>query len=129
MDKKQVLEKAIQKALDNGWLDSHKMKSFKNWVIDFDCYGEEHAWAEIQQDYLKSRWQLPKTVYKWDTDEQLLYDKSFAKALWGVNPMWSNDPMGAYNDSPKETNWQHHLQLMVIADDPIKYLGDNYATR
>jgi hypothetical protein len=33
--------------------------------------------------------------------------------------------MGAYNDSPKEENWQHHLQQMVIADDPIKYLGEN----
>jgi len=29
---------------------------------------------------------------------------------------------GYIDDAPK---WQYHLMLMVISDDPIKYLGEN----
>lgn len=49
----------------------------------------------------------------------LIYNHDFAKALWGDDPSW------AINPEEHVENWQHHLQQMVIADDPLEYLGNN----
>jgi hypothetical protein len=56
-------------------------------------------------------------VYR--SPEQLIYSHDFARALWGKE---------APNDYCKITGvemWQFHLQKMVVADDPIAYLGEH----
>lgn len=110
MNRQDILREATRKAIKNGWKGSP--------IIDNVKHYQKLATSKIQVDtiYGESWYELV-----------LLYlpPHDFAKALWGKNPMWSNDPMGAYNDSPKEENWQHHLQQMVVAEDPIKYLGEN----
>jgi hypothetical protein len=42
-------------------------------------------------------------------------DFAAAKALWGL----------AVDDATHKNNWHYHLQQMVIADDPIQYLGEH----
>ena len=48
----------------------------------------------------------------------IIFGKDFAKALWP-----SRKPVLATVRLQYE--WEKHLQQMVIADDPIKYLGEN----
>ena len=52
----------------------------------------------------------------------LIFNHDFAKALWpdkGTKLFRSGD------DPEYVPDWQYHLQQMVIADDPIKYLEAN----
>jgi hypothetical protein len=48
---------------------------------------------------------------------EVIFNHSFAKALWGESTQQ------AYG--PDFDGWEYHLQQMVIAPDPIKYLGDH----
>lgn len=51
----------------------------------------------------------------------LVYNHDFAKALWGEEEHTLHFPEGEiHRQSPV---WQYHLQQMVIAADPIQYLG------
>lgn len=85
-----ILEKAIKKALNNGW--DPPIKAPEKW--------------------LASRLTL----------NDLILDKSFAKALWpGELPVTTRLPSWA---EPTPV-WRHHLQQMIIDKDPIKYLGEN----
>jgi len=57
---------------------------------------------------------------------ELIFNHDFAKALWGGG-VYANFYAGKHGDTIdfKGLNWQGHLINMVIADDPIKYLGEN----
>lgn len=105
---KEVLEKAIQKAIEGGWepLSSGLPTSITQWR------GTNSVEVAV--------------IYGWDNEvlwvrelEGIIFNHDFAKALWGVETIKETNK---YYGDPK---WQHHLQQMVIADDPIKYLGDN----
>lgn len=41
---------------------------------------------------------------------RILFDHNFAKAFWGEGVA-----------TPSERQWQHHLQKMVLENDPIEY--------
>lgn len=133
MTNQEILTKAIQKAIDGGWLSAQKFKSFRRYEFDFDIYGEECSWCEIRQVYSMGVL-YPHIDFKWYADEELIFNQDFAKALWGEEDLWYSE--GRWSKAPKNarfqsTNpfvmeeWAYHLQQMVIADDPIKYLGDN----
>lgn len=77
----------------------------------------------------------PLQKYEWNDDKrywflgdvtiplfEIIYQHSFAKALWGEEELLPINQ--AFNKIIKD-GWKRHLQAMVIADDPIKYLGDN----
>lgn len=62
----------------------------------------------------------------------LIQMRRFAKVLWGNHevkrPIYVDIPIGDTSIAPTvktQPNWQYHLQQMVIAEDPIKYLGKN----
>lgn len=107
---KEILERAIQKAIDNGWvkpkhLDFEGIDEFI--IYNTDSHSDE-PWFEF-----KTR--------------DLVFDKSFCKALWGdkfINPEMRDD-IGSKIIAFQQTAWKHHLRQMVISDDPIKYLGEN----
>lgn len=114
----ETLEIAIQKAIDGGWM-----------------YGLGIGWSDVDA--------VLEIYHVVDTDEQkcdidncklFIFDHDFARALWGDKPyetgMFYNgspDAFFANSDLVEEVVpvWQHHLQQMVIANDPIKYLGEN----
>jgi len=119
---KEILEQAITKAIDGGW--------------DVDL---ETVLPEMTKRYLLYGLQ-------YSGPSSLLFDHDFAKALWGeelhidkslaVLPIKTDMALfvvhteygaGVDGDVDYKSNpaWQYHLQQMVIADDPIKYLGEN----
>ena len=54
-------------------------------------------------------------VYR--SPEQLIYSHDFARALWGKEAPNNHCKIAGVD------MWQYHLQQMVIADDPVSYLG------
>lgn len=107
----QILEQAIQKARKNGW----KMPMDNYAVHDGYIYGNE----------------MGGHSRIWIAD--LIFSHDFAKALWGekIQPYTLASPTGSsfldtdLLDVHELPAWKFHLQQMVIADDPIKYLGEN----
>lgn len=108
----EILEKAIQKAIDGG-LDI----LYKDWSVNEGCSIE----GEYRGQWLLKDWQA------------IIYAPPyrFAKALWGES-LGFKDATEIMKKTHADTRflskvkpWQYHLQQMVIADDPIKYLGEN----
>jgi hypothetical protein len=107
----QILTKAIQKAKNGGW-------EFETIVPWRDGYGVKK---------LRSLQHLKE----FDV-EHIIYNHDFAKALWGEpKPMTTEEARasgyiggGGQLCTPRNAGWKYHLQKMVIANDPIKYLGD-----
>lgn len=93
---KTILKVAIQKAIDNGWSDAPGMTA-----------------EEIADSFKYIR--LTPSIF------DLIYNHDFAKSLWGEDRI--KDERGDFiSDTPA---WKHHLLQMVIAEDPIKYLGEH----
>lgn len=119
MNRQDILREATRKAIKNGWKGSP--------IIDNVKHYQKLATSKIQVDtiYGESWYELV-----------LLYlpPHDFAKALWGEEDTpydtWSNRKYSAGSGGPDEDwydgqLWEFHLQQMVVADDPIKYLGEN----
>jgi len=114
MTNKEILEKAIQKAIDGGWTGdlADKVKSCADEDIELLIEG----WRNIHH--------LEPVNF--------IFDHNFAKAIWGdkqVEIAQSTKHLklkGKFTRSvPGHEGWQYHLQNMVIANDPIKYIGAN----
>lgn len=111
MTDEQILTKAIEKAVANKWSNDYDWQIFNGELANFD---HDHVWPG-----------------------QLLFDHSFAKALWGDGKSreyngWNLETGKPLTDAEKKKYipksppvWQNYLQQMVVADDPIKYLGEN----
>lgn len=112
MSNREILEKAINKALNNGWRFEGS-KSFIYPVVD----------ESLKETYLyrtkKARDSGEGEIICFDSYQELIFNHEFAKALFGEEP--EHKSFTPYTKS----GWQYHLQQMVIADDPIKYLGEN----
>lgn len=105
MTNQEILIKAIQKAVEGGCKSAGGL-SMQGWLVAVRDYPDEVAFF------------------------QLIFNHDFAKALWGDNPkIWESNDSYLDNDDSSDNgfiwNWQYHLQQMVIADDPIKYLGEH----
>lgn len=50
----------------------------------------------------------------------MLWQHDFAKALWGEK--WLKPTGPGLGDYDSNKGWQHHLQEMVVADNPLEYL-------
>lgn len=103
MTNQQIIEKAIHKAIDGGWSEpnGNTLRVMEN----------GHLYIEMTDGIRAVGYQTNL--------ERLIFNHDFAKALWGEQPAplshsFDGDPL-----------WMTNLCGMVIADDPIKYLGDN----
>lgn len=105
MDPDKTIVKAIKKAITGGW--KKHGEDVDNIVREamHECYEPEFSVFDI------------------------IFDHDFAKALWGENHVQIKDDdksaLFLYYANDGLPCWQYHLQCMVIADDPIKYLADN----
>lgn len=118
LSNKEILEKAIQKAIDGGW----------NWVgLEADIW-QNRLSANDRKGVVTALSNPEGDVFK-----AVIFNHDFAKALWSKSASmcggchrhhetYSDCDCGFGNDL---FVWQYHLQQMVIGDDPIKYLGDN----
>lgn len=114
MTNQEILEKAIQKAQKNGWNKEYDIS-----------HTDSMGWAMTAKGKVKkSEIGLTAKITYMISENDIIYNHDFAKALWGKDTLSPN-----YGDlemlSEPDYAWEHHLQQMVIADDPIKYLGDN----
>jgi hypothetical protein len=115
-DNQAILTKAIQKAIEGGWEQNlhylhgnlkDKEAIFMKWVSNLELAGD-HAYYNYDEYFCVL---------------ELIFNHDFAKALWGECTTWFNNQYGP-GIVPKD-GYQFHLQQMVIADDPIAYLGEN----
>jgi len=115
MTNKEILEKAIQKAIDGGWeqLLNYKVMWFRNYI-------PSHYYIKLQ---VNDDGMVSSMEFETNT---VIFNHDFAKALWGDKQLIYSHKLPVINNSwQKVKNYEHHLQQMVIAEDPIKYLGDN----
>lgn len=96
MSDKEILEKAIRVAIKNG---------FGNKGYD---------WLDTAMS----------DSFDMDAAPGLIFNHGFARALWGDDPIYNQQGSTIYFD-PLSKAWKIHLQQMVIAPDPIKYLGEH----
>ena len=110
MSDKEILGKAIQKAIDGGWTDDVLED------VGIEIYSSSFGDYRSMND--------------------LIYRHDFAKALWGEGhynlivakgrkAFGSKQVLEDVTGEPVLEAWQYHLQNMVISPDPIKYLGQN----
>jgi hypothetical protein len=108
---REILEKAIQKAIDDGWDVSHfcTIKGYYKHPDESEFNDILGTWHNI-------------------SPLDIIFNHDFAKALWGeAQPTRYDvfaDKDGNYNVD-KNYGWKYHLQAMVVADNPIKYLEVN----
>jgi len=114
-----TLDKAIQQAVDAGWLpyfadfDPYMTKETIDWTITGGTSSvrfDVHAKGRI---YGVSGYSMEIAT--------LIFNHDFAKALWGEEPCEVNGDDRLFG----QPLWKYHLQEMVIAPDPIEYLGAN----
>lgn len=101
MTSQQILTKAIQKAVDNGWN-----------IFD-EYFTPEKLFNNINNDneqYCK--------LYEFISVEGIIFSHDFAKAFW-----LNYEDVTADNGYGYLEAWQFHLQQMVLEKDPIQYLG------
>lgn len=112
MTNKEILNKAIEKAFGNSW--------------EFDNLDKWEVTAGKVHQTVMNNWYQYIFVYKDQVRvidiERIIYDHSFAKALW---PDPENYNVSIPSWGKPTPYWQTRLKEMVIADDPIKYLGEN----
>lgn len=116
MTNQQILEKAIKKAIDNGW-EPIQTPFVHNWI----------AGKNSDIPILLDRKNLRKVKRAFSTSD-ILFNHDFAKALFGKERImftqydFKNGKTLGDNVLPA---YLYHLQQMVIAPDPIKYLGEH----
>lgn len=102
MTHKEILTKAIEKAA-----------GFDISIPHFAHPLQEYSWDDNKRYWYLGEITIPLF--------EIIYQHSFAKALWGEE-VYATD--GSTN-RPILYKWQDKLINMVIADDPIAYLGEN----
>jgi hypothetical protein len=120
MRSEDIVRQAVDKALKNGW----RLNGFPDHTkFDVDFTGKDITfmkWEEKLQD--GPGW---TARYKWDA-YRLIFNHDFARALWGKSLVHNNYKGSEGVDVVIHREaWQYHLQQMVIAEDPIRYLGDH----
>lgn len=115
MNNKEILEKAIKLAVDNGF--NHNDQT----LIRASKYGIYWKRPNEKNEYYQ---EVPSLIFNHD----------FAKAIWGsrtLNALTGEKfvakklPEGLIETVYVDFAWEYYLQNMVISEDPITYLGDN----
>ena len=121
MSNREVLEKAIRKAIDGGWKHANSLDNPDEWTL-YDAFpafnGEDstklkHPFIELEgwNDYFSVK--------------ELLFDHEFARALWGNELKKAQNFSYYWNEVGADTEWEFQLQRMVISPNPIDYLREN----
>lgn len=113
MNHQEILTRVIEKAIANGW--THEGLTDEGTI--------HYTETGIVVDWLRGG----RTGF---AVEAVIFNHDFAKALWGEE-YYADDTFDGNGVAIKYIaewslpEWQYRLQQMVIANDPIKYLGDN----
>jgi hypothetical protein len=117
MSFQEILERAVTKAIDGGWSP----------LISEEGYVPVKAWRI--KDAFTIMWYADDNHNGTELNfwQAIYLNHDFAKALWGetkdfveLSKTFERGVVAVAIDG-----WQYHLQQMVIADDPIKYLVEH----
>lgn len=143
----EILTKALEMAVNNGYRGQSN-----RWGEGFikgpgDVVEVEAAIKEWYPDSMFTLRVDGSIDPLYDVNE-IIFNKDFARAVWGDKYIPCEDCGGElrkaeagdisashicqkcgtkYDATDEEMGnaWRYHLQMMVISEDPIKYLGDN----
>lgn len=124
---REVLDKAIMKAIANGWKGVIEALEWHNKVFYYPN-GEELLtwnWDDNKQVFHDGEFDDYEEV----RIEAILYDHDFAKALWGSGKtvyraeVFESPIEGEAGYDEYCEAWEYHLREMVISEDPIEYLA------
>lgn len=127
MTNQDILTKAIEKAIDGGWPIMYQKGASPYFSV---MEGIENDWTTLEVTALHPL--EPRFSDTWYVKE-FIFNHDFAKSLWPKHD-WDNETtfctrcgvsMASTAGYPKTDCFYEMLQQMVIAEDPIKYLGDN----
>lgn len=123
MTNQEILKKAIEKAIKNGWDFTQiepEAKGYSSWrIIDEHDIGISHPLGEMFFSYV-----------------EIIFSHDFAKAFWGSEP-YQCIQYGTINSREKCEHYpaedhvakglwlayEYHLMRMVLEVDRIQYLG------
>jgi hypothetical protein len=133
-DAMEALTKAIEKAIAGGW-KWHSTKHNRKFLRTGYYLDGVGIWFEELE--LADTEGVPAEMVMGIDTYKTIFNHDFARALWpeikeewypmrkewDKYGMWYYD--GGYMPDFGGQEWQWHLQNMVVADDPIKYLEEN----
>lgn len=120
MTNQAILTKAINQAIDGGWKHPNGWTYLPNWK------GASIFMSVQFADDTGEVWHMPI--------ESLIFSHQFAKALWGEDKLKLTPGQALFGKTYsvqfgggvfRQTAWKYHLQRMVLAKDPLKYLGEH----
>lgn len=101
MEGKEILEKIIQKACNNGYILDKGLLNFTENIHELcSFYKNGYLPADTLDGY---------ECYNYSVKE-MLFSHDFAKAFWSKRAVWDLK------------TWQVHLQEMVLYENPLRYL-------
>lgn len=109
----EILQKAIEKAVDNGW-------SFYNWLIDNWSYPKDFRDHPEQEGAVEEAVKIISKSYF----VNIIFSHSFAKAFWGEKDDWEAEETNSPWDGHNQERWQFHLQQMVLEEKPLQYIKE-----
>lgn len=114
----QILEAAITKAIDGGWtVDDWTDDDEFHWSMDTSEYGV-YPLMHVDGNSLNEEF--------WLRPNDIIFNHNFAQAIWGsILHKADPDDEDKYPYRKLIPAWQYHLMQMVIAPDPIAYLGEH----
>jgi hypothetical protein len=129
MTNQEILTKAIEKAIANGWT---------YWLYKGFARFEVRSPVDMLECLVEFTMGEHHQVVN---QQHVIFNHSFAQALWGELDImqeckYCKTPMGFQHPNPCPfaglsqqrpiiSVWRYHLQQMVIADNPIAYLGEH----
>lgn len=124
MTDSEILTKAIEKAINNGFRGFRDEKYIRlEWNSETQSYWE--SWPSVDEEGEPYMYEAPFCP----SDNDLIFSHDFAKAFWGEEPYIkfnSYEKLDGqfYEHGYKMSFWQYHLQQLVLLpeNERIKYL-------
>ena len=128
MTNPQTLTKAIEIPIKNGW-------NFMDYSKAKDKIKAFHRDYSVEDDGLRAKqgYECLECYAPAYTVEEIIFNHDFAKALFGEEVEYCDachrKHCGSFLDcdcgvGDNQESWAHHLQQMVISENPIAYLAN-----
>lgn len=145
MTNTEILTKAIQKAIDGGWrplyggdrhwdgfkhieivtnADKQPLAARFHQVEDFEAYGKPVITLTLYEVFYRHDFARALFGEGYEPADKLFDDKDeYRIGAEGHRHYMTIHDQKLWDS--RRSGWEYHLQQMVIAEDPIKYLGAN----
>ncbi len=114
MNNKDILQKAIEKAVENGW-DNKGMFDHEDFDYEYDDSFGGMVWA-----WWKGREMGEPADHK-IPPETIFFSHDFAKAFW-KEPTEVLIEKAAGHEVYGIADWEYHLKQLAVAEDRLAYL-------